>query len=220
MQSLSSTLSFPGEIYRWVDEKGIVHFSDSPIDKSKFGSYGTEIMQAFDYVEDTTQASEVIEKKAYKKEQPQKTQSTKIEESIKPKKKYDINTKGNNTYVKKRKSQNRSLNKLSRSYNATTNRTDKKQLHIDDYNANIRKRNEQIQREYEARRQAYEIERKKVEKHNAQVKEYNSQLNNDVESQGYFMKTEPKRVKYKGRKPYLGKDDPNKPFYQRHPLSR
>jgi len=227
--SLSSTLSFPGEIYRWVDEKGIVHFSDSPIDKSKLESYGTETIHAFDYVEDVTQANEEIEEKAYKKEQPQKTQSTKIKESIKPNKKYDINTKGNNTYVKKRKSRSKSLNKLSRSYNATTNRTfsrrtykgyDKKQRQIDDNNIKIRKRNEQIQRENEARRQEYEKERKKVERHNAQVKEYNAQLNNDVESQGPFMKREPKRVKYRGRKPYLGKDDPNRPFYQRHPLAR
>ncbi len=29
IQSLSFTLPFSGEIYRWVDENGIVHFSDS-----------------------------------------------------------------------------------------------------------------------------------------------------------------------------------------------
>lgn len=80
---------------------------------------------------------------------------------------------------------------------------------------------EQIKKENEAKRQEYEKKQKEVEQYNAQVEEYNNaQQNKDVKSQSFFGKPKQDRVKYEGRHPYLGKDDPNKPYYQRHPAAR
>lgn len=92
------------------------------------------------------------------------------------------------------------------------------------------KSNERIQQENEARRREYEKARKKVESHNAQVREYNAQLNNNGNkpdfipksppSAGMFPKSPPPKTNDNGRKPYLGDDDPNRSYFERHPLSR
>ena len=81
---------------------------------------------------------------------------------------------------------------------------------------NKRVTHEEQKWEYERRQKEYEKKRKEVEEYNAWVREQNArnaQLREEYEKQL-------SRKTYRSRKPYLGDDDPNKPYYRRHPAER
>lgn len=75
MQSLSSTPSFPGELYRWVDENGVVHFSDFLTD-NQLEKYGVKTTIGYDYEESPSPSKRKLEDK---KSKPQKIKLQKNE---------------------------------------------------------------------------------------------------------------------------------------------
>ena len=55
--------SFSGEIYKWIDENGIMHFTDSLNDKSIIEKHNVEMITVKDYQEIPAPASEQTEPK-------------------------------------------------------------------------------------------------------------------------------------------------------------
>ncbi len=53
-----ANILFSGEIYKWVDDKGVAHYSDSPTDNSNFEKIDVEIIPAIKYVEPVPQISD------------------------------------------------------------------------------------------------------------------------------------------------------------------
>jgi len=76
MQSLSSTPSFPGEFYRWVDENGVAHFSDFPTN-NQVEKYSVTSTRGYDYEESPLPSKRKLEAK---KSKPQKIKLQKNEE--------------------------------------------------------------------------------------------------------------------------------------------
>ena len=56
---ISSNDSIAGQLYKWVDENGVKHFSDSPTDRDALGKGNFKSMPAFKRVEPVSQKDEV-----------------------------------------------------------------------------------------------------------------------------------------------------------------
>jgi hypothetical protein len=89
------------------------------------------------------------------------------------------------------------------------------------YNENLKKDYDRKQKEYRSKVKEYEKKRREVEAYNAQVEEHNAQLRKDSQVSPFpTHRPQQSRGGYSNRKPYLGKDDPNRPYLERHPASR
>ena len=91
---------------------------------------------------------------------------------------------------------------------------------VNKYNKEVAENNSKTTLENQKRKE-YEEEVQRVNKYNKEVDEYNSQQNKGVSP--FNVKKDQNQDKTGGinfRKPYLGKQDPNRSYFERHPLGR
>lgn len=246
--------SLSGQIYKWVDENGVVHFTDST-NVSTLKKCDVEVVRVPDYEKTPPLTEQHIQEKAAKKvkekgegqslKQHQATKSKDREQGEEPQKqaltsrrkkeiknKQPIKQQPGSTSgmqykhtVKKSRKPVQLLNTQQRPSNPSLSEYERKRKKIKKYNDRVREHNTRLQKEYEKQKRAHEKEvkeyrkrQKEIEEYNAQV-EHNAQLQKGRRNKGPFPMT---REQSRGsmQKPYLGDDDPHRPYYRRHPAAR
>ena len=81
----------------------------------------------------------------------------------------------------------------------------------------IEKRNTQIRRANERKLKEYNRKVEEVRKQNAEVREHNRAV---TEQNARIRKKNSNQNRSSSRKPYLGDNDPNRPYHERHPAER
>ncbi|MFH1935438.1 MAG: DUF4124 domain-containing protein [Pseudomonadota bacterium] len=224
--------SFSGQLYKWIDENGVVHFTDHISDKSVIRNYDVEVRRSPDYVEPTLPADkeeDQIERKAKEIDKEAEEQ----EKNYEAHKAQELPYSGKSTgLIRRQEPQPEGTNKTS-SYSKPSskgiriipkstrskNKPDKMQRKIQKYNAQARKHNTQTLNEYESAKRDYEKRLKEYEKKKREVEEYNAWVD-EQNAQKYKGSRPEDSGGYSMRKPYLGDEDPHRPFYQRHPAAR
>ena len=142
---------------------------------------------------------------------------------------YKSSGKGSPRTKKEYEKQQRDIDRHNRSVQQENERQrkayQKNQREVEEHNARLREQNASNQQEYEKAKKGYENKRREVDAHNAKVKKHNERVrahNARVREKNARIRSERKssRSRIEFRKPYLGNDDPNRPYYQRHPASR
>ncbi|MCK4787678.1 MAG: hypothetical protein KAV87_28245, partial [Desulfobacteraceae bacterium] len=107
------------------------------------------------------------------------------------------------------------------------NEPDKRRQRIQQYNtraikdyARMLKEYKSAKRDYEKRLKEYKKNKREVEKYNTWVSEQNAQKYEGRIPSTFNRGRQKESGGYSMRKPYLGDEDPLRPFYQRHPAAR
>ncbi|MCK4487152.1 MAG: DUF4124 domain-containing protein [Desulfobacterales bacterium] len=244
--------SVSGQIYKWVDENGVAHFTDCP-NVSTLKNCDVEVVRVPDYEKTPPLTEQHIQEKAAKEvKEKGEEQSLKQQQAVKSKhreqgeepqkqvtaaqmkirKKKEIKNKQPNKQqsgsksviqykhtAKKSRKPVQLLNTQQRLPSRSLNEYEKKRKEIKKYNDRGGQYNTRLQKEYEKQKRAYEKKQKEIEQYNAQVREHNTQLQKGRGNKGPFP-TRHKQYQGSMRKPYLGDDDPHRPYYRRHPAAR
>ena len=232
--------SFSGQLYKWVDENGVVHFTDYISDKSVIKNYDVEVRRNPEYVEPTLPP----DKEEYKIERKAKEIDKEAEEQEKNYEAHmvqELPSSGKSTGLIRRQEPQPEATKKTSSYSKSSSKgirispkstrskskPDKRRQGIQQYNTRAIKHNARMLKEYESAKRDYEKRLKEYEKNKREVEEYNTWVS-EQNAQKYkgnipsiFNRGRQKESGgYSMRKPYLGDEDPNRPFYQRHPAAR
>jgi len=206
--SLILALSFPQtcsseEVYRWVDNEGTVHYSDSPSDSSIFDKHNVRTISLPTYPrKKQKESTEEIKEQAGKETQQPQQEASQI-----------VPTDGS----KKQSQTTREVIQVHQGTETTRVigiREEPQKLHrslqFEKYNQPTQARDDTKQQEYERKRKQIEELDTKIKKYNAEVKKHNDQL----ETERYIREREKaaryyemRRRKSTGcggnRKPYL-----------------
>jgi hypothetical protein len=201
-------LSDCGEIYRWVDENGVVHFSDSPTDSSVFKEDNTQTMIEYEADESAPNAKEGSTNRNMANKEEQRTiteASTEIYQSMikseKPKKEkldYKTNQKqfrDNYSGINRSKTSNGRevqnnpqvlpYNHNKRPYTnkpvVTTNKYNKPNNQNEERNARIAAENKKRHQEYEKKLNEYNKQKKRIEAQNAKIRAENDRRRREYE---------------------------------------
>lgn len=245
-----ATTALCGQIYKWVDKDGVTHFTDSLTDSSVIENYDVEYRYVKDNDEvappdekeedETNRNQESIDQQRESLPNQEIPPSPKATNSAEVKQSTRINSGHvqeertviiNSGRIIRRTSRARSvvfrkavpnLVKSKRTYpkvrnpnilemqrqNALKKQRDVQRLQKE-HRAKVEAYNKKL-KEYKA---AYEREKRKVDRYNAMVDEYNAGISESKK------KAQP-RGGYSMRKPYLGDQDPNRSYHERHPAQR
>lgn len=232
--------SFSGQLYKWVDDNGVVHFTDHIIDKSVIKNYDVEVRRNPEYVEPTLPADKEIdqvERDAKEIDKEAEEQETNHETH----KAQELPSSGKSTGLIRRQEPQLEATKKTSSYSKPSskgirispkstrskNKPDKRRQEIQQYNTRAIKHNTRMLKEYESAKRDYEKRLKEYKKNKREVEEYNTWVS-EQNAQKYkgsmpsiFNRGRQKKSGgYSMRKPYLGDEDPLRPFLQRHPAAR
>jgi len=222
------------DLYMWIDENGIKHFSNTALNDK-----GKSIRQEEEIKFDEAKYQEILEQQKAHEEQQAAEKAMREEKEFKEReiqavKKLEKTTKEEKDVREKEK---QAVKKLEAKINKTEEGGYQNsssfvvvQTPIGSNSSARIENNPHTQKSGEnnskstlenQKRKEYEEEVKRVEKYNKEVAEYNSQQNKGITP--FNVKKDQNHVKTGGinfRKPYLGKDDPNRSYFERHPLAR
>jgi len=232
--------SFSAQLYKWVDENGVVHFTDHISDKSVIKNFDVEVRRSPEYVQPTLPA----DKEEYQIEREVKEIDKEAEEHEKnyeAHKVQELPSSGKSTGLIRRQEPQPEATKKTTSYSMPSskgirispkstrskNKPDKRRQGIQQYNTRAIKHNARMLKEYESAKRDYEKRLKEYEKNKREVEEYNAWVDgqNAQKHKGSIPNIFNRgRQKESGgdsmRKPYLGDEDPHRPYLQRHPAAR
>ena len=179
--------SFSGQLYKWVDENGVVHFTDHMSDKSVIKNYDVEVRRNPEYVEPTLPADKEIDQ-AVKEAKEIDKEAEEQEKNYEAHKAQELPSSGESTrLIRRQEPQPEATNKTS-SYSKQSskgiriipkstrskNKPDKMQRKIQKYNTRAIKHNARMLKEYESAKRDYEKRLKEYEKNKREVEEYNA----------------------------------------------
>ena len=232
--------SLSGQLYKWVDENGVVHFTDYISDKSVIKNYDVEVRRNPEYVEPTLPPDKEeykIERKATEIDKEAEEQEKNYEAHMVQ----ELPSSGKSTGLIRRQEPQPEATKKTSSYSKSSskgirispkstrskNKPGKRRQGIQQYNTRAIKHNGRMLKEYESATRDYEKRLKEYAKNKREVEEYNTWVS-EQNAQKYKGSTpsifNQGRQKESGgdsmRKPYLDYEDQHWPYLHRHPATR
>jgi len=222
------------ELYMWTDEKGIKHFSNTALNEQ-----GKNVRQEEEIKFDEAKYQEIIEQQKAYEEQQAAEKAIREEKEFKEREIQAVNKLGKAIREEKevREKEIQAVKKLEEKVRKAeesgyqnpstltviqTPKISKSSTSFENgpHIKKSRENSSEMTLENQKRKE-YEEEVQRVNKYNKEVDEYNSQQNKGISP--FNVKKSQNHVKTGGinfRKPYLGKDDPNRSYFERHPLGR